>query len=81
MGSLWFLSKPRRIGWFWKLNLVLTGLAFPLLDLGLAVAAYWFAPNDLFFVFGPAGAALRLTLSGCIVLLCGLSVLVVRRSV
>lgn len=80
LGSLWILAKPAGLG-FWRLNLLLTGLLFPLLDLGLAVAAYWFAGNDLTFIFGPGGAVLRITLSAWILGLCGLSVLVIRRSV
>ena len=50
--SLFYLGGVRRMG-FWQLNVVLTGVVFPLIDLGLSVGAYWFANNDYFFIFGP----------------------------
>ena len=61
-----------RVGGFWRLNVALTGIVFPLADLSLSVGAYWFADNDYFFVFGPGRLFVRATLSTCVLVLMAL---------
>jgi hypothetical protein len=76
--SLSYLSGARRMG-FWQVNVVLTGVVFPLIDLGLGVGAYWFADNDYFFLFGPGTLTVRATLTLWFLVLIGLSALVLLR--
>ncbi len=78
LASLWYLGGARRMG-FWQLNVALTGVVFPLIDLTLSVGSYWFADNDFFFVFGPGRLAVRATLTFWLLVMIGLAVFVLWR--
>jgi hypothetical protein len=64
--SLWWLTgqkRPRRLA----LQVELTGVAFPLLDLVTSTSTYWIGDNDFYYLFGPGRPGVRLLLSACVV--------------
>lgn len=62
LSSLFWLASSRPAP-FVRLNIELTGVAFPLLDLGSSVVAYWIGDNDFYFVFGRGTPLIRVVLS------------------
>lgn len=60
--ALWALTGGRLPEWA-VLHVGLTGLLFPILDLGTGVGGYWVGDNDLFWIFGRSGAGTRVFLS------------------
>lgn len=68
LATAWWLAGAPRLG-FLGWNVVVAGAVLPWLDLALGVASYWFAPNDLFWIFGTGDLGVRLFLSSVVLLL------------
>lgn len=51
LGSLAWLRRGLGPGLL-RANVILTGVVFPLAEIGVNVAGYWYGANDLYYVFG-----------------------------
>ena len=76
---LLYLGMPRERGFVW-LNIVLTGVLFPLADISFGVTAYWFADNDFYYIFGSGSLTARVVLSFWVAVLAVLSFWIVGRA-
>ncbi len=79
LATAWWLAGAPRLG-FLGWNVVLAGAVLPWLDLALGVASYWFAPNDLFWIFGDGDLRIRASLSAGALLLGALVFAVIRNA-
>ena len=56
--SLWAVRGRLPCG-FLRANVVVTGVLFPLTEIGVNVVGYWCGGNDLYYVFGSRALPLR----------------------
>jgi hypothetical protein len=76
---LFYLSAGRKRDFLW-LNVVLTGVLFPLADISFGVAAYWFSDNDFHHIFGSGSLVARAVLTFWVAVLAALSALSLGRA-
>ena len=72
LGSLYWLASAPREG-IARLLVSLAGIWFPLLDLALGVAPYWWSRGDLVWILGPASTGSCLLLSALVLALAAVS--------